>query len=297
LSDTIKSEADWVRPVMFFYLLHNKSDKKIFFISNTPNNQDEYENLYFVNKESLEKMRPQNFNEKIDMIMLNLGTRIRFWGDGYAFFISGQQEVVRLQTISSGLILICDAIMRDDNRDSNSMTQIRGTIKFLQDYGYLEHKGGTSHEYTFTVNGWKRLGELQSRSSERPQAFIAMWFSSETDRARESIKKAVYDAGYIPVIIDEKEHNNQIVPEILYEIQRSKFLIADLTGHRNGVYYEAGYAQGLGKEIILTCGEKAFNERHFDVSQISTIKWQDENDLYERLLKRIEATIGKRTKQ
>ena len=41
----------------------------------------------------------------------------------------------------------------------------------------------------------------------------------------------------------EEEHNNQIVPEIFYEIRQSNYIIADLTGHRNGVYYEAGYAE------------------------------------------------------
>jgi len=52
----------------------------------------------------------------------------------------------------------------------------------------------------------------------------------------------------------------------------------DLTDHRNGLYYEDGYAQGLGKEVVLTCNEKHFENRHFDVAQISTVVWKDKND-------------------
>ena len=39
-------------------------------------------------------------------------------------------------------------------------------------------------------------------------------------------------------------------------------MIAELTGNRNGVYYEAGYATALGKEVIVAYreGEKV----HFD---------------------------------
>ena len=99
-----------------------------------------------------------------------------------------------------------------------------------------------------------------------------MWFDSDGSMniVRDSIKRAIEDAGYLPVIIDEKEHNNQIVPEIFYEIKNSKFIVADLCGHRNGVYYEAGYAKGLGKEVILTCRQSDFDKKHFDVAQQST---------------------------
>jgi hypothetical protein len=242
LSDFLKNETAWIRPIMYYCLLHGTGEKTVFFV---PNDRDEPEHSRFITTEVLKKMKPNTLNEKIDMIMLNLGRKIKFWGDGYAFTTSGQQEIVMNQAIYSGLILMCDTIMADYNKDKNSITEIQGTLKFLVDYGYLERKGNTNSEYTFTVDGWKYLGKLQVKNTKLPQAFIAMWFSSEMDRARDSIKKAVYDAGYVPVIIDEKEHNNQIVPEMLYEIQRSAFLIADLTGHRNGVYYEAGYAHGL----------------------------------------------------
>ena len=296
LCDILKTESTWIRPIMFYCLLHNTSGKKIFFVANKPSNENEYEDARFLTSEILEGMKPKDLNEKVDMIMMNLSTKIRFLGDSHNFSISGRPYEVIARKIQSGLILFCDKIITNEyDKPDGSTQEIYGTLKLMVDYGYLERIHSSGNEFSFTVDGWKYVGELQSSKTELPQAFVAMWFSPEMVQARESIKKAVIDSGYTYVIIDEKEHNKQIVPEILYEIQRSKFLIADLTGHRNGVYYEAGYAQGLGKEVIFTCSEKGFRKRHFDVAQISTVVWKDEEDLYKRLIKRIEATVGKRS--
>ena len=126
---------------------------------------------------------------------------------------------------------------------------------------------------------------------EKKKVFIAMSFDNSIDKARKSIMDAVQSCGYVSMLIDIKEHNNQIVPEIYKEINDSEFVVADLTGQRGGVYYEAGYAVAKNKELILCCREG--ENPHFDVAQINTIFWKDEQDLKERLIKRIEATIGR----
>lgn len=128
--------------------------------------------------------------------------------------------------------------------------------------------------------------------SKTKKVFIAMNFAESMKGARKSIEKAVKDSGYVPILIDVKEHNNQIVPEIYREIEESFFIIADLTGQRGGVYYEAGYAMAKDKPLILSCKKARKQKPHFDVAQINTIFWQDEKDLYDRLIKRIRATIG-----
>ncbi|MFC5603159.1 hypothetical protein [Sporosarcina koreensis] len=125
----------------------------------------------------------------------------------------------------------------------------------------------------------------------RKTVFIAMSFASEMDKPREAIMRAIEDKGYKAIVIDEKEHNEQIVPQIFEEINRAEFVIADLTGHRNGVYYEAGFAKGLNKQVIFTCRADDFGNSHFDVKQINTIRWENEWILEERLRKRIEAMM------
>ncbi len=126
-----------------------------------------------------------------------------------------------------------------------------------------------------------------------------MSFRNETATIRNSFKIAIEACGYAVKIIDEKEHNNQIVPEIFYEIERSKFIVVDVTYPNYGAYYEAGFAQALGKEVIVCCKKEAFEntsgkfERpHFDIAQKSMVLWEDEADLVSRLKRRIEATVS-----
>ncbi len=92
--------------------------------------------------------------------------------------------------------------------------------------------------------------------------------------------------------MDEIEHNHQIVPEMLYEIRNSKFVVAELSHHNNGAYYEAGYALGIGKEVIHICQKNQLNNGlHFDVSQVNTICYEFIDEIPYKLRKRIEATI------
>lgn len=131
------------------------------------------------------------------------------------------------------------------------------------------------------------------KDKELTNVFIAMSFDKEMDDVRKALISAITDCGYTPIIMDLKEHNNQIVPEIFYEIKKSKFIVADLTQHKNGVYYEIGYAEAFDKEIILCCKDSDYRNIHFDISQKNIIKWNETTDLKEKLEKRIKVTIGK----
>ena len=92
--------------------------------------------------------------------------------------------------------------------------------------------------------------------------------------------------------MDEIEHNHQIVPEMLYEIREARFVIAELTGHNNGAYFEAGYALGFGKDVIQVCQKSKFGEDgHFDVKQVNSVLWENTDDLTTKLIARIKATV------
>lgn len=179
-------------------------------------------------------------------------------------------------------------------------TEFLGIINFMIELGYLVQPRGDSDIFIITAFGWQRIDELKKKSMEVNQAFVAMSFSSETNSIRLAFKKAIDSCGYLPVFIDEKEHNNQIVPEIFYEISRSKFIVVDVTHSNYGAYYEAGYAQGLGKQVIVCCKKAVFdgsqedvNKPHFDVSQKSMVLWENDDDLVARLIRRIQSTVIK----
>lgn len=179
---------------------------------------------------------------------------------------------------------------------SKSIEPDIGLIHMLVELGLLSK---ADYRYIMiTAEGWKLIDKLHHEDKEINQGFIAMAFKEETKPIREAFRKAIYDCGFTPRVIDEKEHNNQIVPEIFYEIERSKFMVVDVTCPNHGAYYEAGYAQALGKQVIVCCKKEVFENKdgkyerpHFDISQKCMVIWEDDADLVERLKKRITATV------
>jgi nucleoside 2-deoxyribosyltransferase len=155
--------------------------------------------------------------------------------------------------------------------------------------GWLE--GGTTI-CRLTVPGWEALEPLPRLGGIPGQCFVAMWFSDQTRAAYESgIEPAVRDAGFTPTRIDKKEHNNEIPDEIIAEIRNCQFMVADFTGQRAGVYYEAGFAMGLGRPVIWCCRKDELDKLHFDTNHKNHIDWGSVEELRERLYRRIRATI------
>jgi len=123
-----------------------------------------------------------------------------------------------------------------------------------------------------------------------------MWFDESTKAAwLEAFKPAIEEAGYVAFRIDFKPHTNMIDNEIIAEIRRSRFLVADLTGQNGGVYYEAGFAAGLSLPVFYTCLEAEFNKRHFDIKQFNCLKWTPNTlDKFKSELRYwIEAVLGR----
>jgi len=169
-------------------------------------------------------------------------------------------------------------------------------IYFLQgalaDRGLIENVaiGGIAN---ISADGLFLVDELKQTQTASSQGFIAMWFDEQLNEIyTEGFQNAVLNAGYDPVRIDRIEHINRIDDEIIAQINASRFVIADFTGHRGGVYFEAGYAMGLDIPIFWTCRSDDIDDLHFDIRQFNCIDWDSSEDLRTRLQNRIEAVIG-----
>ncbi|MGA2799076.1 MAG: hypothetical protein ABSE63_15965 [Thermoguttaceae bacterium] len=145
-----------------------------------------------------------------------------------------------------------------------------------------------------TVPGWQAIESYKVPNAESEKVFVAMWFNKETDDAyKNSIQMAIEeDCGYKPIRIDRKEYLGKVDDEIIAEIRESRFIVADFTGQRNGVYFEAGFAQGLGLPVISSCRADNVKELHFDTRQENHITWETPEELREKLKNRIRAVIG-----
>ena len=116
---------------------------------------------------------------------------------------------------------------------------------------------------------------------------------SLTDAYQLGIEPAVMDCKFDPIRIDLIHHNEKICDKIMAEIRLAQFVIADFTCHRGGVYFEAGFALGLGRSVIWTCREDDLINTHFDTRQYNHIVWATPPDLRAKLVDRIRATILK----
>lgn len=230
-----------------------------------------------INVCDLLKSYPDTLIKRIDESLVNI---IRCHEEVGAFFPISRK--------SAEMLYCCS-----DNIDA----EIAYLINMMKAMGFIYYEVDSLDDNVYrcqiTLTGWQRIEELKTIKKEINQAFIAMKFGAQTQPIAEAFKAAISQAGYAPYKMDEIEHNNQIVPEMFYEIGRSKFVVVDVTVPNLGAYYEAGYAQALGKEVIVCCKKGNESLAHFDISQKNLILWDNYNDLVCKLVKRIESTVGK----
>jgi hypothetical protein len=174
---------------------------------------------------------------------------------------------------------------------SRSLNDVLALAELLCQRGWLRDGFRSGLNGQITPQGFMHATE--TNVSESVNGFIAMWFDKSMDSARmEGFEPAIRAAGYTPIIVSGVEHINKIDDEIISQIRKSKFLVADFTGHRGGVYFEAGFAMGLGLPVFWTCRQDDLSKLHFDIRQYNCIDWTDTADLVTRLRRRIEAVIG-----
>jgi hypothetical protein len=185
--------------------------------------------------------------------------------------------------------------------ESRSAAELETLIQYAKSEGLLE----LTNDLCLTFYAHTVLAQMSEEPRTSNQAFVAMWFGAGmSDAYDHGIEPAISSAGYAPMRIDRKEHNNKIDDEIIAEIRRSRFLVADFTCGmvndgtsdvaipRGGVYYEAGFAQGLGIPVIWMCRSDHINHVHFDTRQFNHITWDSPGDLKIKLENRIGAVLG-----
>lgn len=144
-----------------------------------------------------------------------------------------------------------------------------------------------------TWSGWDRIEQLEKNPIVSKYVFVAFKFTDEMLAAwHTSFGTAIKEAGFDPIVASYPEHNDRIDAKIIADIKKSRFVVADVTGANPGVYFEAGFAIGLGRPVIWTCHvDREKTDMHFDTKQYNHILWKDYDDLRKKLYVRIVATI------
>jgi hypothetical protein len=233
---------------------------------------------------------------------------------------SGFAKAISVAKISSAqtsfFVPMLQSLMTDGSDDGELRMKAQRFVDHAVDKGLLAPTRGSTHNENclLTYEGAAYLESFGKSLTDSDQIFVAMWFgSTELDRLyAEVIEPAVRASGYNCIKIDNVEHNEKIDDEIIKEIRKSKAVVADITcglstpdgwsqakkvgSPRGGVFFEAGFAKGLGLPVIWMVKNKIAeieNVGHFDIRQFNQIRWTDDFDqARERLQNRLEATLG-----
>jgi nucleoside 2-deoxyribosyltransferase len=177
-------------------------------------------------------------------------------------------------------------------------------IRLLGSVGWFENvsETNTSFHMQISLEGMIRAEELSTTNKYSNKVFVAMGYADDLLEAYyNAIHPACEECNFDAFLIKDTEHNNDINDEMIAKIKSSKFVITDFTYNNDGAYFEAGFAQGMGLSVIRTCKKEWFDEKdenghnknhlHFDVNHYNFILWKNTDDLKEKLLNRIKATI------
>jgi hypothetical protein len=128
-----------------------------------------------------------------------------------------------------------------------------------------------------SYSGWLRVEELRAAKIASKFAFFARKFNNpDLDTVyNECLRPAVEQTGYELRTVTQRAGLIDAVVED--EIRRCRFLIADLSDDNAGAYWEAGFAEGLGKPVIYLCRAMVGAEEkktHFDTDHRQTVRWE-----------------------
>jgi len=263
-------------------LLKQDEDTKRALLSHTVRKMQRENGPPFLSTHSVEKILkgslPSPF-EQADNLVLWLGTQLKGAGETISIQSTKHQSIVGSRT-PAGFAFVLEYLV-----DSGLLT---GKLR--------KHGSVIADDATLTFKGWRYFDQLNRGAASSRKAFMAMKYGDSTldlcvDRARDAVEKT----GFTLHRLDDVPKAGLIDDRLRVDIRTSRFLIADLTHENAGAYWEAGFAEGLGKPVIYTCEKSKFDtaKTHFNTNHHLTVPWSaDDLPSFEEALKAtIRATL------
>jgi hypothetical protein len=137
-------------------------------------------------------------------------------------------------------------------------------------------------EVDLTLAGWNEYDrERRGQLSPGGYGFLALQFGDETldPFVQTVIKPAVKTLGFDLIDMRDAAEAGIIDNVMRARIRDASFVLVDLTHANKGAYWEAGYAEGLGKPVLYLCNRQVFDEKgtHFDTNHCTTVLWDTAN--------------------
>jgi hypothetical protein len=139
----------------------------------------------------------------------------------------------------------------------------------------------------------KDVVELAEKLITPRTVFPVLAFKPELRDISATYSEVCSEFGFKSERTDDSDSSERILPRIENGIRQAAFVIADISEPSRNVFYEVGYAKGMGKEVIATAKEGT--DLPFDFSDIPILWWNIQEDLKQGLRRRIAAIIKARS--
>lgn len=173
--------------------------------------------------------------------------------------------------------------------------------------------GGAAASESSAISIKERLDQADHRLSERDRdleslerkrttsvtpiestlVFVAMSFEEEMDPIYEGVKNAAKSARLEAKRVKDIQDDDRITDRTFHMIRTSRLVLADLTHERPNIYFELGYARGLGKSVVTIARKGTII--HFNAYDWECIFYVDSRPLEKDLKRWLQAWKRKKS--
>ncbi|MDZ7819569.1 MAG: hypothetical protein U5K55_13600 [Aliarcobacter sp.] len=180
--------------------------------------------------------------------------------------------------------------MNEFNHCYINKDEFENIINKAEEKRYLKSAGISYCYKGLSFDGLEYIESLEEVNKNSKNVFVAFHFTHEMQSIFDNdIKSAIEELGlvYKRVGTSTTDTNTHINDEIIGKIKSAKIVIADFSGQRNSVYFEAGFAMGLKIPVIWTCKNDEVDDLSFDTRQYPHILWNAKEELAKKIKERI----------
>ncbi len=156
------------------------------------------------------------------------------------------------------------------------------------------YSNGSYYFRGLTFKGQEYVENLELPNKHSHKIFLAFWFDKSIQNIFDNfVKPAIDNEGFLAERVSSStaELDGKISDEIIAKIKSSRAVIADCTGQRNAVYFEAGFAMGMRIPVIWTCRKDDEKNICFDANHYPFILWETPEELAEKIINRLKREL------
>ncbi len=222
-----------------------------------------------------------SIEEKANKFLQRLRIRTKYYGETIRFRDIKMEYPLAYAKNSNEFISLLD-LLKDKNLIKYDISKMPGGNEPLLEASLL-------------AEGWNLTNNLGSANKDSEQGFVAIWFDDLMNESIAAIEEGIRAAQFTQICIKGELFPEGIMDKPLSEIRKSRFVVVDLTHNRPSVFFEAGFAHGLGLEAIYVYKELPDKDPlEFYVKHYQCYKYESSQDYKEIVKNAMDARTRKK---